>query len=155
MRHHFEKEAALPIEELVITALEHAMGGARPGDVERELTRQGVIIVEKDGKRLATTEALQEEENRLAAFALDGRGTVAPIGLAEGLTRKLATGETLSDGQWDAARGLLESENRVSHGVGSGRCREVEACSRNSTKGPGWPDSQSPIWARRPRRSRC
>ena len=94
------------------------MGTARPGDIERELKRQGVIIVEKYGKRLATTEALQEEEARLAAFALDGRGTVPRVGVAEGLTRKLATGETLSDGQWEAARGLLESENRVNMVLG-------------------------------------
>ena len=71
----------------------HHRPGARawaapgPADIERELKRQGVIIVEKDGQRLATTEALQEEEWGLAAYALDGRGTVAPIGVADGLTR--------------------------------------------------------------------
>jgi conjugative relaxase-like TrwC/TraI family protein len=113
MRHHFEKESAVPIEHLVTTALEHAMGSARPDDLERELKRQGVILVEKDGERLATTEKLIREEEALAAFAADGRGTVAGIGIADSLTRKLATGETLNDGQWNAARGLLESENRV------------------------------------------
>jgi conjugative relaxase-like TrwC/TraI family protein len=113
MRHHFEKESALPIEELVTTALEHAMGSARPDDVERELTRQGVIIVEKNGKRLATTQALQDEEWGLAAYALDGRGMVAPIGVEGGLARKLLSGETLSAGQWDAVLGLLRSANRV------------------------------------------
>ena len=88
MRHHFEKEAALPVEELVITALEHGMGSARLDDVEQELKRQGVIIVEKDGQRLATTKALQDEEWGLAAYAMDGRGQVMPIGVADGLARK-------------------------------------------------------------------
>jgi conjugative relaxase-like TrwC/TraI family protein len=113
MRHHFEKESAVPVERLVTTALEHAMGSARPDDIERELTRQGVVLVEKDGRRLATTRQLMAEEDGLAAFAACGRGTVKPIGLAEGLTRKLATGETLNSGQWEAACGLLASANRV------------------------------------------
>jgi conjugative relaxase-like TrwC/TraI family protein len=113
MRHHFEKESALPLEELVTTALEQAMGYARPVDIERELKRQGVIIVERDGQQLATTAALQREEEALAGFSLASRGTAVPIGVAEGLTRQLSTGERLTDGQWDAVRGLLASENRV------------------------------------------
>jgi len=55
MRHHFEAEAAVPLEQLVATALEHGMGSARPGDIERELTRLGVLLVEQDGRTLATT----------------------------------------------------------------------------------------------------
>ncbi len=113
MRHHFEKESALPIEELITTALEHCMGSARPDDVEEELKRQGVIVVEKYGKRLATTAALQDEEWKLAAFAMDGRGAVTPIGVADGLDRYLPGGERLTDGQWEAAMGLLGSANRV------------------------------------------
>ena len=73
MRHHFEKEAAVPVEELATTALEHAMGSsARTDDVERELNRQGVIMRARqpcgswrnavqepsDGRRSCTTEAV-------------------------------------------------------------------------------------------------
>jgi conjugative relaxase-like TrwC/TraI family protein len=118
MRHHFEKESALPVEQLVTTALEHAMGSARPGDIERELMRMGVVVVEKHGQRLATRHQLLAEEDGLAAFAADGRGAVAPIGLADGLSRKLGTGETLNAGQWEAACGLLESANRVNMVLG-------------------------------------
>jgi conjugative relaxase-like TrwC/TraI family protein len=118
MRHHFERESALAVEELVTTALEHAMGGARPEDVVRELKRQGVILVQRNGKTLATTKELMREEEALASFAAAGRGTCVPIGLDAGLTRQLATGETLSDGQWEAARGLLESQNRVNMVLG-------------------------------------
>ena len=113
MRHHFETEAAVPVETLATTALEQAMGGARLEDVEREMARQGVIVVEKDGKRLATTEALQQEELDLAAYAMDGRGKALPIGVTSELGRRLAGGETLNDGQWDAALGLLRSANKV------------------------------------------
>ena len=112
MRHHFEKESALPVEELVATALERSIGSARPADIERELSRQGVILVKRDGRRLATTQALQREEERLAAYAADGRGAVAAIGLVEGLTRQCG-GKRLNDGQWEAVTGLLQSTNRV------------------------------------------
>ena len=40
-----------------------------------------------DGRRVATTEALQDEERYIAASAAGGRGTVCPVGVAEGLTR--------------------------------------------------------------------
>jgi conjugative relaxase-like TrwC/TraI family protein len=113
MRHHFEKESAVPLEQLATTALEHAIGSGRPDTIEQELKRQGVILVRKDGRMLATTESLIREEESLAAFALGGRGTVASIGVADGLDRRLATGERLSDGQWEAAQGLLASENRI------------------------------------------
>jgi conjugative relaxase-like TrwC/TraI family protein len=113
MRHHFERESALPIEDLMVTALEHGMGSARQADVEQELKRQGVIVMEKDGRMLATTEALQDEEWGLAAYAMDGRGQVAPIGVEDGLARKALRAETLSSGQWDAVLGLLRSVNRV------------------------------------------
>lgn len=113
MRHHFEQQSTLPVEELAITAMEHAIGGASPEEIDREMKRQGVIIIERDGKRHATTKALMREEQELAGFALGGRGTVQAVGVADGLARQLLTGETLNAGQWDAVLGLLRSENRV------------------------------------------
>ena len=50
----------------------------------------------------------------LAAYAMDGRGRAAPIGVAPDLARRLlAGGERLNDGQWAAALGLLRSANKV------------------------------------------
>jgi ATP-dependent exoDNAse (exonuclease V) alpha subunit len=62
---------------------------------------------------LATTPALIREEEALAAWAAEGRGAVAPVGLSAGLTRDLGKGESLNSGQWEATTGLLESSNRV------------------------------------------
>ena len=40
---------------------------------------------------------------------MGGRGTVAPVGVADGLTRTMEGGKSLNDGQWDAVCGLLDS----------------------------------------------
>jgi hypothetical protein len=62
---------------------------------------------------MATTEELQREEDYIASVAARGRGAVAPVGVSEGLDRTLADGKSLNDGQWEAARGLLGSSDRV------------------------------------------
>lgn len=113
MRHHFENVSAIQLEHLAATALEHAIGSARPEDVHRELQRQGVITREVGGKKVATTKELIEEEKSLAAFAASGRGSVAPIGLPAGFSREMKDGKQLNDGQFNAACGLLSSPNRV------------------------------------------
>lgn len=108
MRHHFEQQSCVALEDLMTTALERCLGAATPTDIARELGRQGVMVVVRDGKRLATAPALIAEERGLAAWAMSGRGTVAPIGRSEHLVRGY-----LNEGQWEAVTGLLESENRV------------------------------------------
>jgi conjugative relaxase-like TrwC/TraI family protein len=113
MRHHFERESAVPMDELAVTALERSMGAASPEDIEREFARRGVIVREIDGVRYGTTAALQEEERRMAAFAANGLGSVSAIDLAPQLDRRLASGRRLNDGQWDAVTGLLESPNAI------------------------------------------
>ena len=70
--------------------------------------RHGLIAQEIDGRRMATTAELQREEDFIAGFAARGLGTLEPVGIADGLERG-----RLNDGQWQAACGLLESENRV------------------------------------------
>ena len=113
LRHHSEQESCIRWEELAATAMERSMGGASPQDIEREAARQGILISTIDGLRMATTAALRAEERYLADVALLGMGDVAAVGVPKGLSRRMPDGKTLNDGQWDAARGLLESENRV------------------------------------------
>lgn len=113
LQHHGEQESCIRWEELAATAMERCMGHASPLDVEAEAKRQDVIITELDGERVATTPELRAEERYLADAALLGRGEVAAVGVPPGLTRKTADGKTLNDGQWQAATGLLTSENRI------------------------------------------
>ena len=62
---------------------------------------------------MATTDGLQREEDYIVGQAMGGRGSVAPVGVPEGLSRTLVGGKRLNDGQWDTVTGLLESENRI------------------------------------------
>ena len=81
--------------------------------IAAELPRHGVITDTIDGRVYATTAELQREEDYIASVAAKGRSTVAPIGKPEGLSRALAEGKALNDGQFEAVTGLLESSNRV------------------------------------------
>lgn len=113
LRHHSEQESCMRWEELAATAMERSLGGASPDDIRREAEQQGVIIKMLDGRMMATTPELRAEERFLSDFAAAGRGAVAAVGGAEGLSRTLPDGKVLNDGQFDTACGLLESENRI------------------------------------------
>jgi conjugative relaxase-like TrwC/TraI family protein len=111
--HLSDKLSVFAERELKRVALLYGLGSVTLDQIEAELPRQGVFTEVIDGRLMATTEKLQEEENALVKFAAGGRGTVEPVGVAAGLTRKLASGKTLNDGQWEAVAGLLNSANRV------------------------------------------
>ena len=114
LRHHGEQESCIRWEELAATAMEHSIGTATPADIEREAKRQGVMIATIDGRRMATTQELQAEERSISDFAAGGRGSVAPIGVADGAYPHgwpMASRSTTGNGKPPA--GLLESENRV------------------------------------------
>ena len=89
---------------------------------------------------MATTEELQGEEDYIAGDAAGGRGTRRPVGVADGLTRTLADGKSLNDGQWEAVTGLLDFGEPRQPGRGPGRGGQSRRCSANTTKacsGPG------------------
>ena len=107
LRHHSEQQSAFRWEELAATALEHGMGAATPAEIEAAAKRAGVLFVERDGLRMATTVELQAEEDYLIGVAWPGRGVV-PVGVPDDLRRG-----KLNEGQWQAVCGLLISPNRV------------------------------------------
>ena len=111
--HCSEKLSVIPQRELKRVALLHGIGSVTDRQVADELPRQGVISDVIDGRVMATTEALQREEDYLASLAARGRGTVVPVGVTEDLTRLKSDGQLLNDGQWEAACGLLESSSRI------------------------------------------
>jgi conjugative relaxase-like TrwC/TraI family protein len=108
--HCSEQLSVVPERELKRVALLHGLGSVTPGMIDRELhsPRHGVIVQEIDGRRMATTEKLQLEEDQIVGFSARGKGSVAAVGVPEDLERG-----RLNDGQWSAVTGLLNSENRV------------------------------------------
>lgn len=94
--------------ELRRVALLRGLGHVLPEELSAEMTRQGVLLRQVEGTWWATTSQLMREEDKLVGFAAGGRGTVTPVGVPNGLERG-----TLSDGQWRATVGLLNSSNRV------------------------------------------
>jgi len=111
--HLSDKLSAFPERELKRVALFYGLGSVTPEQIAAELPRAGVITSEIDGRLMATTEGLQREEDFIVGQAMGGRGGVAAIGVADGLTRTTKDGKSLNDGQWNAVCGLLNSPNRV------------------------------------------
>ncbi len=79
--HVFEREAVVPEKRLLAEALKHGLGRVTLGDIEKEYTRRKLPVETKNGIRLVTTPAILAEEERLLAFARDGRGKCRPLGV--------------------------------------------------------------------------
>ncbi|MHC5536715.1 MobF family relaxase [Singulisphaera rosea] len=77
--HQFERRSVVDWHDLAVTAMERAMGGAMPEDIQPEAFKQGLLL--KDG--LATTRDVLAQEGRVVAWASEGRGTCQ--GLRAGL----------------------------------------------------------------------
>jgi conjugative relaxase-like TrwC/TraI family protein len=114
--HLSEQRSLFAERELLREALLFGLGGVTLEQIEAELPRQGVIVGEiagdAEGRRFVTTGALQAEERYIVGRAARG-GNACPVGVPEGLSRTLASGKRLNDGQWKVVTGLLESGNRV------------------------------------------
>lgn len=106
--HCFERSAVVPERRLLADAMKRAVGIASPETVAQAVADRGLIIAERDGRRLATTREVLAEESRMLAFARDGRGTCRPLAPEHAIHR-----EWLNDAQQKAVRHILGSRNRV------------------------------------------
>jgi conjugative relaxase-like TrwC/TraI family protein len=106
--HYFERDAVVSEKRLYAEALKHGVGVATPDSVRKEAARQGVFTATLDGQRVASTAEVLAEEQRLLAFARQGRGTRAPIAPKHRMKRDWLSGE-----QQKAVRHLLGSSDRV------------------------------------------
>ncbi|GIK18969.1 MAG: conjugative relaxase [Planctomycetota bacterium] len=107
--HCFERSAVLPERRLLTEALKRAVGRAAPEAVTEAVAREDLIVAERDGRRFATTREVLAEEDRMLAFAREGRGACRPLGKAE----HSFTRDWLGDDQRRAVRHVLESPDRV------------------------------------------
>lgn len=116
--HHFERQAVVPEKSLEITAMERSMGAALPEEIEEQTKRHGLLV--RDGE--ATTKQVLAEENRLVAYARNGRGTVRP--LADRMASDVPGLGKLSAEQQAVCRHIWKSSDRVMlvrGGAGTGK----------------------------------
>ena len=109
VRHVFEREAVVPEKRLLAEAMKHGLGAVTVEGVRDEYARRPLLVEERDGARLVTTPEVLAEEDRLVAFAREGRGTRRPLADAG---RPLRRG-WLNEGQRRAVRHILSSRDRV------------------------------------------
>jgi conjugative relaxase-like TrwC/TraI family protein len=109
IEHCFERESVIPVSKLLASALRYGVGSVSVEELVRELPRQDLLLRERDGRHLATTRAILDEESRMLAFARSGRGRCPSLGRPESPP---ALG-SLGPDQAAAVRHLLSSPDRV------------------------------------------
>lgn len=129
LRHAFERAAVVPEKQLLADALRFGLGAVTVAGVRRELARAPVLTREEEGRRLVTTHAVLAEEERMLAFARDGRGTLRPLGAGV----PDIPGEGLNAGQRRAVAHILNSRDRVTvvrGAAGTGKTTMMRAAVR-------------------------
>ncbi|HZZ28032.1 MAG TPA: MobF family relaxase [Pirellulales bacterium] len=107
--HLFEHHSVVPERELLATAMRRSVGQATPEQVHLRADRAGLIISERDGRRMATTQAVLREERGIIDFARSGRGTCRPFVTG---TRRCSR-DWLNASQQSAVQHILQSRDRV------------------------------------------
>lgn len=77
--HGFERRSVLDRRRLQAGALKRAVGTGSAGDILRSLDRVPLITSRREGRVLVTSREVLAEEQKMLAFARQGRGTLAPI----------------------------------------------------------------------------
>lgn len=135
--HVFERKSVVAERELLAAALKHSVGKATVEQVERQADVSGLIIGDRDGRRMATTREVLDEEQRVINFARKGRGACKPFNRQyDEFTR-----DWLNADQKKAVKHVVESRDRVTvvrgaAGVGKTTLMEeaVEAIEASGTK---------------------
>ena len=109
LAHAFEREAVVPERTLLTEALKRGIGTVTVEGVQRELAGRPLLRAEHAGRPSATTREALADEERLVAFARDGRGRYRPLGDPD----RPFTREWLNAGQKAAVRHVLGSRDAV------------------------------------------
>jgi conjugative relaxase-like TrwC/TraI family protein len=107
--HVFERKSVVPERELLATALRQAVGQATVEQVCRQAERSDLIVGERNGRQMATTHDVLEEERHVIDFARDGRGACQPIAKRHQAFKR----DWLNDTQKAAVRHIIESRDRI------------------------------------------
>ncbi len=135
--HCFERKSVVAERDLLTQAMKRSYGDASVESVERAMVKQNLIVREKEGRRFATTVPVLQEEQRMIAFARDGRGTSRHLGRGPHTFKRA----WLNEGQRKAVQHVLDSSDRViliRGGAGVGKTsmmlEAVEAIETGGTK---------------------
>ena len=109
LEHSFAREAVVGERKLLTEALKRGIGGVTVEGVKRELGRRSLIRGELDGRRVASTPEVLDEERNVVDFARKGRGRFRPLGDPD---RPLSR-DWLNPGQKHAVRHVAGSRDRV------------------------------------------
>ncbi|RIK66919.1 MAG: hypothetical protein DCC65_08200 [Planctomycetota bacterium] len=109
VEHCFERSSVVAERKLVTEALKRSVGAATLSTVENKLKGQGLVIARRDGRNLATTKAVLDEERGMICFAREGRGSCRRLVAGEHTFKR----EKLSDEQRRAVLHVVDSPDRV------------------------------------------
>ncbi len=107
--HSFERNSVVSEKQLLGEALRYGVGDVLPEGVREELQHRPLIVRELEGRRLATTPQMLNDESRLIAFARDGRGRYRTLGDPERPIKR----DWLNAEQKAAVKHVLGSRDRV------------------------------------------
>jgi conjugative relaxase-like TrwC/TraI family protein len=107
--HEFERKSVTPERQLLATALRHGAGRASAEQILGEVKRSDLIIGQRNGRSMATTRDVLEEERGVIDFARKGRGVCEP--LVRG--RVTFARDWLNDQQKRAVEHVVGSRDRV------------------------------------------
>lgn len=135
--HEFERKSVTPERQLLATALRHGAGKASAERILDEAKESDLIVGERNGRRMATTRDVLEEERRVIDFARKGRGASRPLVKRQRSFKR----DWLNDSQKKAVSHIAESRDRVmilrgAAGVGKTTLLQeaVEAIETSGTK---------------------
>jgi conjugative relaxase-like TrwC/TraI family protein len=136
LEHHLYRQSTVERHQIVGTALEHGLT-LTPEEIERAVDNAGVIQrtldVEGSKRQLVTTREVLEAEQRMIAFARDGRGTRRAIASQSHEFKR----EWLNDHQQAAVNHVLQSRDNVvaiAGGAGTGKSSLMQEAAEGVAK---------------------
>ena len=109
MAHCFERSAVVPERTLLAEALKRSLGSLEPERVAKALDAEPLIRATRSGVRLVTSDQVLAEEDRMVAFARNGRGACRELSPGAHAFKR----EWLNPEQRGAVDHVLHSRDRV------------------------------------------
>ncbi len=107
--HEFERKSVVPERQLLATALRHAVGQATVEQVLARSKESDLIIGQRNGRSMATTRDVLNEERRVIEFARKGRGACQPYSKGRGKLKR----DWLNEAQKTAVAHIVQSRDRI------------------------------------------